>query len=362
MTKTRGKEPSKNETKILVDYFSFTVSVSQITGYAVRYDGDLFADICERFLLDGLQFEERGGYHGYIKSWWYNGITIAYDPPGREYGQTTVHVNMSGSGCRTFETLNPKLEWSAWIRDLRSAYSTFHISRIDIACDTFNVLDVSVIQKWTRKEWYKSQWRTYLIQEGSAENSVVWGSAKSDFRLRIYDKTLERRRVMEDPAQVPDGWVRAEFQLRNDAAYSFIRDWLATDDISAAYFGIMRNQLVYTKNYDGKNADRMTAASWWSKFLGNYERIKMAYPGGVEYNLQNLEKYLFHQAASSIKTYLHYTGGDAKPLLAGIQGAKMNDRQWEMLKLEIPKREAYLRQVEDLKRQYDREQNNVRSG
>lgn len=342
MSENLQSNPHPTETKILVDYFSFSVSFMQFSGYAARYDGDLFIDICERFHLDGLQFEERGGYHGYTKSFWYNGIIIAYDPPNYEGSQNTIHVNMSGSGCRTFETHNKGLEWAAWLRSLLETYSSFHCSRLDIACDTYGLLNVGTIQKYTRNGWYKSQWRTYLIQEGNGENSVVWGSSKSDFRMRIYDKTLERRRVVPDPDEVPEGWVRAEYQLRNDSAASFLREWLQRDDISAAYFGIMRNQLIYTKNYDGKNADRCGVPRWWSQFLGNYEKLKMAYPGGVEYNLQQLEKYLFHQAASSIKTYLKYTQGDLTPLLDGIQGAKINDRQWEMLKVETMQRQNRL--------------------
>ena len=267
---------------------------------------------------------------------------------------------MSGSGCRTYETHNPKLEWGDWIRHLQSTYSSFHCSRLDIACDTYHLLKVGTIQDWTRKEWYKSQWRTYLIQEGTAENSVVWGSAKSDFRLRIYDKTLERRRVVPEPDKVPEGWVRAEYQLRNDAAASFIREWLAGNDISAAYFGIMRNQLIYTKDYDGKNADRLSMPRWWSSFLGHYQQIRMAYPGGIEYNLQQLEKYLFHQAASSIKTYLAYTEGDIAPLISGIEGAKMNDRQWEMLKVETSLRNARLQKMMDLQEEYQKHLQNAR--
>lgn len=354
MSKAETPTSPNNETKILVDYFSFTVSVEEFTGYKDHIDSDLFTDICDRFHLNGLEFEERGGYHGYRKSFWYNGIIVAYDPPNYDTYQKTLHLNMSGSGCRTFETLNPWLEWSDWICKLEQQYCTFHVSRLDIACDTYHLLDVPTIQKWTRKGWYKSQWHTYLIQEGTAENSVVWGSAKSDFRLRIYDKTLERRRVVPDPDQVPEGWVRAEYQLRNDAAASFLRAWAQTGDISAAYFGIMKNQLVYSKNYDGIHTDRVKVASWWSKFLQHYEKIKMAYPGGVEYNLQQLEKYIFHQAASSIKTYLKYTQGELAPLLDGIQGARITDRQWEMLKVETINRANRIKKNLEIQEQFDR--------
>ena len=52
--------------------------------------------------------------------------------------------------------------------------------------DTFKRLKLSTIINYTRKGWYISRWKTYLINDGNREHSVVWGSPKSDFRLRIY--------------------------------------------------------------------------------------------------------------------------------------------------------------------------------
>lgn len=317
---------TKADVKILVDYLSFSIARGQFTQYEERDHDDLFLALCQLLALDPELFEERGGYHGYTVSYWYNGITLAYGGCNE-----TVHVNMSGSGCRVFESLRSGHNWEHWIRQLRKVYSSWHCSRIDIAADTVGDLDIHTLQNWTDRGWYKSQWRTYLVQRGNAENSIIWGSPKSDFRLRIYDKTLERRRQVDDPDEVPEKWVRCEFQMRNDAAESFIREWLGSGDISAAYFGIMRNQLIYTKDYDGKNADRMTIASWWKKFLGNYQQLKMAYPGGVEYNFQSLTRYLFKQCSSSIRTYMLYNDGDLSGLLEKAEHAKINEKQRQLL-------------------------------
>ena len=80
------------------------------------------------------------------------------------------------------------------------------------------MLKLRTVQAFTRKRNYISRWKTYLIQEGSSEMAVIWGSSKSDFRLRIYDKTLEREvKGSIDADKVPKNWVRCEFQLRNDA-------------------------------------------------------------------------------------------------------------------------------------------------
>lgn len=341
MKNSETKNAEKPATKILVDYFCFSVSVEDFLGYkSENYDFTNIADRIEKkFLLAGLPFEERRGLYGYNFCRLYCGILYAWG------GQGTVYIQMSGSGCRTMETHHPGWSWESWIRQLQATYGSLHFSRLDIACDTFQQLDIKQIQRSTRREQFISRWKTYLVQEGTAENSVIWGSSKSDFRLRIYDKTQERQRVVADPDEVPKGWVRAEFQFRNEACMSFIRPWQQSQNISTTYFGLMRNQLLYVSSYDLKNRLRAKLFSWWDLFLGNAGQIKMSYPGGQEYNLKSLERYLFLQAGSSLKAYLTYTDGDIEPLMVGIEHCKINDRQKEMLNQEVAKHQKMLQEA-----------------
>lgn len=319
-------------TKILVDYFCFTVSVSEFCGYDPDYwDGkpseSLALRIENKFFLAGLEFQQRKGLYGYTCSAWYDGIVYAYG------GADTIYIQLSGTGCRTWESTHPGLAWERWIAYLQASYKSLHVSRLDIACDTFGLLKLRTLQAYTRASRYISQWRTYLIQEGSAEMAVIWGSSKSDFRLRIYDKTLER--IVKggvDESTVPKGWVRCEFQLRNDAAASFIRSWQANGNIGLTFCGIMRNQLLYVSKYDGKNRDRATLAKWWQKLLGDGERIHMAYDAGKDYNFDSLKRFVFHQAGSSLKAYLSIMDGDITTLLSGINSATLNDRQLELIR------------------------------
>lgn len=91
-------------------------------------------------------------------------------------GNNTIYIQMSGTGCRTWETTHPGLAWERWIMQLQSTYATLHISRIDIACDTFGMLKLRTVQAFTRKRNYISRWKTYLIQEGSSEMAVIWAA------------------------------------------------------------------------------------------------------------------------------------------------------------------------------------------
>lgn len=337
----KQKSAPHGATRILVDYFCFTVSLSEFCDYdAEHYDGrNLPGRIERKFLLQGLEFQQRKGMYGYAYSAWYDGIVYAWG------GADTVYIQMSGTGCRTWESTHPGLAWEKWIKYLQSTYATFHVSRLDIACDTFGQLKLKTIQAYTRNGKYISRWKTFLIQEGSAEMAVIWGSSKSDFRLRIYDKSLER--VVKggvNEETVPKDWVRCEFQLRNDAATSFVRSWQTTSSIGITFMGIMKNQLLYVSQYDGKNRNRATVAPWWDKLLGDAEKLRMAYDAGKDYNFDSLKRYIFHQAGSSIKAYLTIMDGDFSALLNGVNMSSLNDRQTELVRSAHEQHQEWLAQ------------------
>ena len=345
MLKQRTQKSGPHDaTRILVDYFCFTVSVSEFFDHDITDEKAVYtADRIERkFMLRGLEFQERKGMYGYAYARWYDGIVYAWG------GNNTIYIQMSGTGCCTWETTHPGLAWERWIKQLQSTYSTLHISRIDIACDTFGMLKLRTVQAFTRKRNYISRWKTYLIQEGSSEMAVIWGSSKSDFRLRIYDKTLEREvKGSIDADKVPKNWVRCEFQLRNDAAASFVRSWQASRSIGDTFMGIMRNQLLYVTQYDGIHRDRATTAPWWERLLGDAGQIHMAYDAGKDYNFDSLSRYIFHQAGSSIKAYLTIMDGDLEPLLQGVRMSSLNDRQTELVRsAQEERRERQERQIE----------------
>ncbi len=188
-----------------------------------------------------------------------------------------------------------------------------------------------------------------MIQSGTVEQSVIWGSAKSDFRCRIYDKTLERQvKSWVDPADIPKGWVRCEFQLRNDSAASFIRTWLNSGSIGTTFLGMLKNQLLYCSQYDGKNRDRAVLAPWWAKLLGDAEQVKMSYTGGKEYNFESLKHYIFHQAGASLRTYLTIMGGELDEMLRQVSISRLNTKQIALIEQQMMMQEGtYYGQASD---------------
>ncbi|MEG0878997.1 MAG: hypothetical protein RSF00_10065, partial [Oscillospiraceae bacterium] len=82
------------------------------------------------------------------------------------------------------------------------------------------------------------------------------------------------------------------------------------------------------------HSDRLVLTKWWAKFLGNAQRVKLTYEGGLAYNLERLKTYVFHQAGSSIKTLLTLNGGDLNELLLGVDASKFNTRQEDLINLQ----------------------------
>lgn len=292
---------------ILVDYL--TLSIRQIE----------LSDLLTVLHLENVNMES--GYSRWLgRKLYFGGISIHFG----EY----IILEMSGHGCRFLESLyDNKLDWIDFIEQFLSLEGS-HLARLDIACDDRpeageqGILSFPTIFRHVMQRRYISLSR-YAVYTAGSEESIYFGSPKSDRRLRIYNKAVERG--------IPDEhWIRAEFQLRNEAALSFYMRALELHSIGQAYQGMLYDYLRFTRevNEDGNtNHTRMTVTRWWRTFCGNAKKIKGFYVGGLDYNLESLERYLGNQVSSSIKTYLAANGGNVSGLLEMADSATYNKKQ-----------------------------------
>lgn len=292
---------------ILVDYL--TLSIRKIN----------LDDLLKILHLENMNMES--GYSRWLgKRLYIGGISI-------HHGDYII-LEMSGHGCRFLESLyDNKLIWVDFIEQFLCLEGS-HIARLDIACDDKpedgekGLLSFSTLFRHVMQRRYISL-SQYIVYSSGSEESMYFGSPKSDRRLRIYNKAIERG--------VPNShWIRAEFQLRNEAALSFYMRALERGSIGQAYQGMLFDYLRFTRevNEAGNNKQsRMTVTRWWSAFCGNAKKIKGFYVGGLEYNLESLERYLNNQTSSSMKTYLAAHGGDVTKLVEIAQGATYNKKQ-----------------------------------
>lgn len=294
---------------ILVDYL--TVSIKQME----------LDEIFRILKLDASKMQK--GYSRWLGQRYFLGDISVH------YGDYII-LEMSGSGCRLLESLyGNKLNWVDFIEQFLCLEGS-HLARLDVACDDYPGQGEKPLLSYETmlrhcKENRKLSLSRYCTWNGGSEQAIYFGSPKSDRRLRIYNKALERH--------VEGHWIRAEFQLRNDTALSFYMRALECGSIGKAYQGMLYDFLRFTREENkGINQDRLHVTRWWKTFCANAARIKGFYVGGLEYNMERLERYLSKNAGSSMKTLLACTGGDIGKLVKFAEESKYNEHQEFLVK------------------------------
>ena len=268
---------------ILFDYFRATFKELQAP------------DLIEYLGLQNLNWIEGRPRDGWSQHDYFNGIHLYSG------GRDDIGIELSGVGCRTVESLNDlAFDWMALFCWVRQQGDAANVSRLDIAGDDKDgILNFETLVKYTKAGKYISKARKRHWTDGD-ERIIMFGSSASATRLRIYDKALERG--------VEGHWMRCEFQLRDEAADSFIANYIQNGDIGETYGGVLLNYLRYTTKAPdpevSHNYDSLKTTKWWSEFVGTSRKIKNVTVGGLEYNLQSLDDFITKQCASSIRTFL----------------------------------------------------------
>lgn len=288
-----------DENILIVDWFSFTVKIF------IDGDTDSYYDLPDVVELLGLtesnlNWQQIYGMHSYHDRFYFGGISIHYNGTNRDFW-----VEMSGEGCRTFETYG-KYDFYYLFDIIKSDLNRFHVTRLDIAYDDKNyLLNRSIIESETEIGNYKSRFRDIRLEKSFTSNAFTfyYGSMKSDIMFRIYNKAVERNR--EDDGH----WVRFEIQMRDDRALMFIKQ-LTSTNIGSVFFGVINYYLCYLKPSNDSNKSRWKPAEWWTDFCNNIEHIVILTECDKEYNFFNLKNYVINQSGGAIQTYIKLCGED----------------------------------------------------
>ena len=159
--------------------------------------------------------------HGYLDRITFGGVNIHFN--GRE--DMGVWLEMSGQGCRTFETFGNG-DYEQLFDYVLENPDDLHITRLDVAYDDHEgVLDMEQLKKDTLEDSYISKWEKGKVilghGSGKGEDTLEFGSMKSAIFLRIYNKAAER-------GFIDRHWLRVELQMRDERALSFLslkRTW-----------------------------------------------------------------------------------------------------------------------------------------
>lgn len=275
----------ESENLILYDWFSFT------TKY---YDLDYIAQLLG---MDLAIFRPRKGARGYHEGLAFGGINLLFG------GKEEIWCEMSGQGCRSFETHGHGAWDTLFMETMTDQY---HITRLDVAFDDHTgLLDLNVLAEDTRdKKNIVTEFRYWEAIESSKGMTIILGSPSSNQFFRIYDKARERG--VEDEGH----WVRFEIQMRDDYAFRFL-SLMTLRTVGETFVGVVSKNVRYVRQVgDDANKRRWPLADYWANFIGTAEKLSLYQTPGTEYNLDKLERYAIKQAGASAATYIEIVGLD----------------------------------------------------
>ena len=281
------------ENRIIFDWLSFTTKIHDVV------------DLVHLLGLAGCPFEVVNGSKGFRYRQYFGGISIHFND--KEYEGNLgryIWLEMSGQGCRTFETYGNG-DYDVLFNLARRDPENCHIKRIDVAFDDMEKLfDIDVICDMVRQEHFISRLKQYQAIYSNCGNAVYFGSQRSNVYIRIYDKAKERG--------FKDGlhWIRCELQLRDRNADGFVRQ-LLNHPLQELYLGVIKNYLSFKLPSEDSNKRRWPEPEWWVKFLNHAVAISVFEKPGVIYNLSACEKYVMTQPVGSIRALIKIYGAAA---------------------------------------------------
>ena len=293
--------------KVIYDWFSMTSKI---------HDDRLMT---EEIGMDKLNWENCTGVSGYRFKNWFGGVNIHYG------AREETWLEMSGSGCRTFETYGNG-NYEKLFRLVDEDPDDIHLTRLDIAYDDFDgILDIEQLKKDTaaKKLVCKAHRVFYeksldLLDDRKDGLTLQFGSPASDVLIRIYDKRAERLAKLKNENDIQSliqncpHWVRVELQLRNERAHAWVHKILHEKrNIGELFAGVIHNYLrfiVEPRSSSDTNRWRWEMKPYWKKFLHGVEQVQLYSKPGTEYNLQHLDHYVCRQAGNAVWTSIKVHG------------------------------------------------------
>lgn len=248
-----------------------------------------------------------------------------------------IHVILSGQGCAYLLQAIPAQKLLENVLRFEGCFT-----RIDLALDDRDCIWYSVPQlvRYMSKGELVCRWKEISVDTSKAPHNgevlkeiVYLGSLKSDFSLRVYNKTLEQRKLLMDKkaiANLPERWVRWEFTCRHNQAQQLAltvleRDFALGEVFADLLCGSMR--LVCSDGND-KNRSRWPVREKWGKFIGAARPLRLYVPP-VEKDLQRTNKWLKKYVAPTVAAMLQSKDGVARFLEMLAEGEfVVKPQQW----------------------------------
>lgn len=258
--------------------------------------------------LAGCAWEEQktGSRLKYQKRIAFDGVSVHYTEDWDFKHNQGVCLEMSGQGCRDFETFGSK-DWTALFDFI--ALTGGKITRLDVAYDDFTgVIPIDIMFEQAKRYYFTARTQKRRLMSESVDGdpahdgiSVCHGSKSSEVYVRCYDKRSERHAWEEFPH-----WIRFELQLRGSNAEGFAKSSVG---LGERFAGVIANYINYRcPDPDDTNKRRWKVCPWWQKFLGNAAALSVHSIKDTEYNKDRLDKHIYERNYNSIKTEILVDG------------------------------------------------------
>lgn len=260
---------------------------------------------------DKFSYEEKYSW-GYPCTASFGNIRIFYNPSDKEYSKAHKGccLNMSGQGCREFESFSNGLSWP--ILFSRFEMLEGNVTRLDLAYDDrTGVINIHrLAYDIAERNFIGHAKHTERLYSDDIDNdiqglTVYVGSRKSDLFIRIYDKAAERGYRSSECH-----WVRVEIQMRHDRSMMAARSVATDPHIGNVFSGILSNYLRILQPTSDTNKSRWPIAEYWRRILHDVASLRLTTPG-VEYNFRKAEAYFVKQYHQFLLTYKKIYGADA---------------------------------------------------
>lgn len=301
-------ESVQQENVILIDWL--TVTLYDVTVPEVQHI--LGMDYVDIDWDDRLAFQD-----GYPRRCSFANITIRYgaDDVGnwKDTEKSTaaekvrydmgISLNMSGSGCRAFETYGHG-DWMKLLGDICSLEGKTNFTRLDLAFDDHTgILDVNRIRQDVEDRNFTGSPKKAKVvwsddqREDLQGLTLYIGSEKSPVMIRIYDKAAERG------YNSLKHWVRVELQLRLDRALAAVVAIRCRQDVGETFSGILRNYCCFREPSGDSNKSRWPIADYWQALINGAESIRLWFAPGEPYNFRKTEQHMVLQYGQALQAY-----------------------------------------------------------
>lgn len=289
-------------------------------------------DLIELLGLTGVTWEVVKGHHGYRQRLYWNSISIHFDGREDDVCSMGIWLEMMGQGCRAFETYGSGC-YEDLFNEVLCNPDQMNITRLDVAFDDHEgILDIEQLCDDTRSLEFVSRFNEWQVILGSKGSSVTHGSMKSDIFVRIYDKALERGYT--------DGrhWIRVELQLRRERALAFINQH---GSVGERFSGVLLNYLRYVdEDLHDSNRWRWDLKPYWDDLIGGALKIRLYEKPGEEYNILNLQHYVYDMAGGAAWTLMQIEGKDKFLDMISSEPSNLNPKYKRILEMYGRKEES----------------------